>query len=606
MFDIFKDLGQLRPIIARQDRWKFLLLFGLMFTGSILEAIGIGAIPAFVTMVMKPSALAENRWVGEWFVGLPDQITIELLLWASGGLFAFIVLKNLFLTFVFYIQTRIVTIQRVKLSDRMFKIYQAAPYEWHLQRSSSDLLRSIQTDTAQVLSGVVMPFLDLLMAMIMTVVIVSVMVMSTPGVTLLALLVTGFGLFLVIRTFQKKLRSFGLVFRRETKELIKAIQQGFGSLVDSRILGCESYLNKAHRDSLVRWSKAAIHQTTIQKATPYAMEVFSVLGLLIILLLLVKGVQSGESLGQILPIIALLGVVMVRLKQLASQIAGSINTMNAARVYIPAIVEDLNELSAIEDKRKKLTSEVRLINDFQTLKLDNVNYAYPNTVTPAIRNISLELKRGESIAFVGATGCGKSTLVSLILGLLDVQEGSIKVNDIDIVRDLDGWRAQLGYIPQSVYLIDDTIRGNVAFGMSESEVDESQLWRALDTACLSSFVKTLPEGVDTVIGEGGVRLSGGQRQRLGIARAIYPDPEVLVMDEATSALDNKTEEVVMQAIQNLKQNRTLIMIAHRLSTVEECDRLYFLSEGKIESVGSIEELMQNSVSFQEMAVNIQS
>lgn len=597
MFELFTDLKKILPLITQRDRWKFLVLLVLMIVASIMEAIGIGVVPAFVTLVMKPSALAENRWVGEWFVGMPEQITLKILIWASIGLFVFVVLKNIFLTFVYYIQSRIVASQRVKIADRMFKIYQSAPYEWHLQRSTSDFLRSIQNDTAQVLSGVVLPLLGLIMAIIMTVVIVIVLVLSTPGVTVLALVVTGAGLLLVIRMLQKRLRLTGMVSWVEYREQAKAIQQGFGGLVDARISGCEEYLSKSHKRSLQRLAASQLQQQTVQRATPYAVEAFAILGLLVILFLLVSG---SDSLASSLPVIALLAVVMVRLKQVASQIASSINQMNIARAFIPAIVEDLNELEAIEAKRQAVQSHTQLISHFEKLELENVTYSYPNTQDPVTRDISLELKRGESIAFVGETGCGKSTLVNVILGLLEPQSGYVRVNDIEIERDLTGWRAQLGYIPQSVYLIDDTIAANVAFGVEKSEVDENQLWKAISSACLADYVNALPEGLETVIGEAGVRLSGGQRQRLGIARALYQDPGVLVMDEATSALDNKTEEKVMKATQNLKRDRTLIMIAHRLSTVEDCDRLYLMREGAIEAVGSFAELKKDSVLFGEM------
>jgi ABC-type multidrug transport system fused ATPase/permease subunit len=600
MLDLFRDLNSLSSLLTRRDKWRFVILLGLMFLASFFEAAGLAMIPAFITLVIKPSALSENRWVGEWFVGLPDKSSVHLMLWASGAFLVFLVFKNLFLTFVFYVQTRIVMSQRVRLGDRMFKTYQSAPYEWHLQHSSSELMRSIQNDTAQVLNGVFMPFLDLIMSIIMTGIIIAVMVLSTPGVALLSFMVTGVGLFVVISVFKKQLQRTSLVIWDESMEMIKAIQQGFGALIDARIIGCENFLSKAYKSSLARMAKAQTRQNTIQKSTPYTMETFAILGLIIILLLLI---QSKNSLDAVLPTITLLGVATIRLKQLASQIANCFNQMNASRASIPGIVTDLRELEAIDSKRRAKASSAQVIGNFNSLRLENVNYTYPNTEKLAVRNISLELKSGESIAFVGPTGCGKSTLVNLILGLLEPHSGHIKVNELDIYQNIEGWRAHLGYIPQSIYLIDDTVRLNVAFGMPQKRVNEEQLWTALRSARLDEFVMTLPKGLDTIVGERGVRLSGGQRQRLGIARALYPNPEVLVMDEATSALDNKTEEEVMEAIQALKHGRTLIIIAHRLTTVEDCDRLYFLRAGQIENVGTYDELKKVSAAFREMAVH---
>ncbi len=234
--------------------------------------------------------------------------------------------------------------------------------------------------------------------------------------------------------------------------------------------------------------------------------------------------------------------------------------------------------------------------------MENVTYFYPHAKMPALDAVSLHVEKGQAIAFVGSTGCGKSTLVNVILGLLEPKSGHVRVNGTDIQQDLTGWRSQLGYIPQSIFLVDDTIRANVAFGVPSEDVDEQQLQAALCSARLDEFIETLPLRDRTVVGEQGIRLSGGQRQRLGIARALYQDPEVLVMDEATSALDNTTEVEVMKAIQNMKKGRTLILIAHRLSTVEACDRLYYMRDGRIEHSGSYETLKQISTSFREMAV----
>ncbi|MCK5529385.1 MAG: ATP-binding cassette domain-containing protein, partial [Kiritimatiellae bacterium] len=351
--------------------------------------------------------------------------------------------------------------------------------------------------------------------------------------------------------------------------------------------------------SVARQSKAIMVRQIIHKSIPYTMETVSVVGLLVIFFILMK---TSDSIENIFPLLSLLGVATIRLKQMVSKIALSINTINATRAYIPGIITDIKELEELEKQRKKKELPVEKGDGFESLELKKISYIYPATTINAIDDVSIEVKRGESIAFVGPTGCGKTTLVNIILGLLDPQSGTVVVNGRDISSDITNWRTCLGYIPQSVFLIDDTIRANIAFGVSGEDVDEVKLQSIIDLACLTEFVKEQPDGIDTVVGERGIRLSGGQRQRLGIARALYTEPEVLIMDEATSALDNKTESDVMQAIQNMKENRTLIMIAHRLSTVENCDKLYCLGDGAVKGSGSYSELTTSLPEFRALAM----
>ncbi len=600
MRDLLADLKKLSPLLSKGDRRNFWILLSLMAVASIMEAVSIGAIPLFVSMLMDPSSLSKIRWIGEWFSELPQTPTVEIVFWASFLLFGFTVLKNCFLVLVYYVQSRIVTSQRVKLSHRMFKVYQKAPYEWHMLHSTSEMLNNIQGDTNQVLRGVIMPSFDLIMNFTMVILIVPVLVYGTPGPALMGLLVTGFGVYAVVRLFQNRFKVFGAILRRENKKIIQSVQQGFGALIDARLCGCEDYLNREHRNSLIREAGALVQHFTMHKSTPYLIETFAILGLLTILMILV---QTTESLGDALPVISLLGVATIRLKQLATRAANAVNTINGARAFIPKIIQDINELGVIEKRRKEFSDPSIKIDDFQTLTLEQISYSYPSTDKKALIEISLEIKKGESIALVGSTGSGKSTLVNIILGLLVPESGRVCVNGIDIRRNIREWHAHLGYIPQSIFLIDDTIRANVAFGTPYGEVDDSKVRSSICSACLDDFIDSLPDGLDTEVGEDGVRLSGGQRQRLGIARALYQNPDVLVMDEATSALDNRTEVKVMQAIQNLKKNRTLIMIAHRLSTVQECDCLYFLRNGRVEAVGDFDELRHQSDAFNEMALN---
>jgi len=358
---------------------------------------------------------------------------------------------------------------------------------------------------------------------------------------------------------------------------VQAVTQGMGALVDARLLGCESFLFARFRNSIQRMAKALRLQNTVNSMGPYIIELLCIVGLLVVLFAFMF---SSDNLVTKFPLLSLFAVSTVRLKQTFGVMTGAVNSINAHRASIPHIVEDLAAVDRLlETERRKSSGEK--IGAFQRLVLKDVTYAYPDTEQPAVRGIDLELKRGESIALVGTTGCGKSTLVNVILGLLKPQRGTVEVNGVEIHHNLSGWNKQIGYIPQTIFLIDDTIRSNVAFGFREEETDDGQVWKTLQLACLDEFVRTLPKGLDTEIGERGVRLSGGQRQRLGIARALYRNPAVLVMDEATSALDSKTEADVMQNLSQQHGERTFIMIAHRLSTVEGCDRRYQLKSGHV-------------------------
>lgn len=599
MHSLFNELSQLQPLFSKKDKLRYLFLFVLMFLASVLEAIGVGAIPMFVALLQKPSDLSKAPMVGEIFVYLPDEPSYNIVFFASLALFSFITLKSLFLVLVFFVQSKVVTGQSIRLRDRMFRVYQSAPYDWHLQRSSADMLRSIQHDAGSITVYVLQPCLDLLMSFVMSMFIVITMVINTPGSAILGLAITGLGLFALVRMFQGQLFQYSLLYRTEDRLMIQSIQQGFGALAESRIVGCEDYLNKIFRQSAIRQGKAIRNRAVIQRATPYMMEVIAVLGLLVILLLLFK---AEGSLEKVVPEISLLAVATIRLKQMATKIATSCHSLNSGRAYIPDIVNDINEIQSIRQSQIQRSRSSRFMDAFSSLQIENLSYTYRGTDQPSVCDVSFDLRRGESVALVGPTGSGKSTLANLILGLLEPQSGCIKVNGVDIRDNVVDWRTHLGYIPQSIFLVDDTILANIAFGVPVAEIDMAKVWGALKSACLDDFIDQLPDGIYTEVGERGARLSGGQRQRLGIARAIYFDPEVLVMDEATSALDNKTEVEVMEALDNLKKNRTIIMIAHRLSTVEDCDRLYYLENGRLVVKGSFESLKAKSADFRNMVL----
>lgn len=594
---MLSDFKKLSTLLTKREKLKFVILLVLMIIAALFEAASVGAIPVFVAFLIRPSSINEISNFIHWLPTFPDTPEIDQVIWASVILLTFILLKIIFFAMVSYAQARIVQRQQVRLGDRVFRAYQTASYDWFLQRSSSELQSNIKRDTAVIINGVMLPSLDLILAIFISISILLAMIISTPYSTFLSIIFIGLGVFALIKLMRNQLQNVGEIIRAENQRSIKAIQQGLGAFVDARIIGCENYLAKVHYQSLCRQAKANTFNTTVNKVTPYLIEIIAVMGILIVLFFIIN---SGKTLTESLPSLSVVAVVILRIRQIAGRVAAGVNTINASRPYIPKLMQDLRDLEEMTQVRNQKRADTNIIDDFQQLHLNNISYTYPKSNQPAISEVSLQLNKGESIAFVGSTGCGKSTLINCILGLLNPQSGTITVNGYDIHKDPEGWLNCLGYIPQTIYLVDDTLRANIAFGVKENQIDETRLHSAIVSSALLSFVEDLPKGLDTVVGEHGVRLSGGQRQRLGIARALYFNPQVLVMDEATSALDNQTEAEVMQAIQNLKKERTFIMIAHRLSTVRNCDRLYFLENGKIINSGSYDELMNQSSSFRKM------
>jgi ATP-binding cassette subfamily C protein len=576
---VLRDIYRLRILFLPKDKLRFAALFLLMLVASVLEAIGIGIIPAFVSFLLRPDTLQEMPWLGEWTAQLPSTPTASLMITGSLALLVFMASKSVVQGLTYYSQCRLTNRLQVRVSCRMFETYQAAPYEWLLQRSSSELQRNILVDVSQVINGIVMPVLDVIMAMLMGFCIAIAMILSTTEVTLIGAFLTGLGVVAVVRAFRARLDQAGVVAREETSTIIEAIQHGFGALVDARIAGRHHYLLGRFRKALTMQARMLTRRTTITYITPLAIEVIAMAGLLIVFLLISI---RAETVTDSIPTMTLLAVATIRLKQIATRVAAKVNMINTSRPSIPTLLHDVHTLNSLRTRRRarhKDTAE--MAGSFEQLAIENVVYTYPNAAAPAVRDVTLTIRRGESIGFAGETGGGKSTLIGLMLGLLEPQSGSIRVNGADIFAHLDAWYRQLAYVPQTIFLLDDSIRANIAFGIPPDEIDRDQLAIAVEAAQLTRFVEELPNGLDSLVGERGVRVSGGQRQRIGLARALFLDPEVLILDEATSALDSTTEEAVMKAVCALRPEMTRIMIAHRLTSLEGCDRLYHVDGGRL-------------------------
>jgi len=597
---LLASLNKLRKLFTRRDKIGFCVLLIGMIIGAGLETLSIGVIPAFISAAISPEKIMQFEPAEPILKFLGITTPKGMLLWGSLVLILIFLVKSLYLCLQYYMLIRYTQNRQFRLTNRLFTAYMNAPYQFHLQRNSAELLRNTLQEVEQIMSKVLLPMLNLTLQGMMLLAILALLFAYQPLMAMMAIAVMGVAGGGYQWWVKAKLRAYGREALRHRILMVKAIQQGLGVIKEIRVLHREKNFVQTFAFSLRRTIKAMQYQAVTNKITQPYMEFVSVAGLLSIAIFLIL---MGRETEFIAPTLALFAVAFVRLKGSIGQVVLGINQLRFGSVSINPVYHDLKMLENINTKDAYNTKDNKSqrLQLSQQLSLEGVSYKYPDSEEYALKDIHLILPQGHSIAFVGPTGAGKTTIVDIILGLLEPEQGRISVDGQDIYANLSVWQRSIGYIPQYIYLTDDSIRHNVALGLNDNEISEEQLWQAVGAAQLEAFIQTLPQGIDTVIGERGIRLSGGQRQRIGIARALYHNPEVLIMDEATSALDNATEHSVIQAMDALKGDRTIIMIAHRLTTVQNCDTLYFMKNGQIECSGDYGELFNTNGEFRAMA-----
>lgn len=595
-----KSLLYIYRIFPSKDHLKFSVLFLMMLLASFLEVLGIGIIPIFIVAVAEPNQVLQYPVIGEWLVTAGITSSESLVVYGALLLIAIYILKNSYIAFFYYIKKRFVANRGVILQDRLFKAYMTAPYTFYISRNSAELLRNVTTEVKRIIEKTLLPFLELILNVVMFVFILTTLIVLEPLISLVTIILLGGGGYLFLRYTQKKTTDFGRIDKDQRKLMNKAVLQGLGGFKDARVLGRESIFLDQYRRSAIRSKVANVYLYVVKKLPKPIIETLAVISILLIALILV---WEGRSITAIIPVLALFGAAAVRLMPVFNQVITQISDIryNAHSVY--AVYEDLKLLDSLEaDVQLAKIKEVDKLLLENRIQVSKVFYRYPNSEEFAVNGVSLDIRKGDAVAFVGTSGAGKTTLADIILGLLVPESGSIKIDDVNILDNLPGWRQNIGYIPQYIYLLDDTIRRNVAFGIPDSEIDEEKLRNAIKAAQLEELIARMPKKDYTVIGERGIRISGGQRQRIGIARALYDDPQVLIMDEATSALDNVTEKFVIQAIEQLRGDRTIIMIAHRLTTVRGCDLIHVMKDGRIVESGTYDQLLTESEEFRKMSL----
>jgi len=559
----------------------------MMIVAALFETIGIGLIVPFVGIVVKPTIIQEQAILSYIFELFNFQSTTTFIIFSVICLLGVFVFKNLYLLIFNYAQFRVILNQQVKLSSRLFKEYLTKPYTFHLQRNTADLLRNINSEVIKVFQGIIMAGFQLLTEFLVIICIFTLLLITAPIATIVASILLSASVIFFFTFLRKKISDLGKEQQKVGGTTIKWVNQGLGASKEVKVSGKESFFINSYTGQ----SQIRANNSRYMKMLELIPRLFiETLLVSIILLTMLIIVFQGTSMTQLVSTMALFAMASFRLMPSITRIVSLITSIRYNQPALSVVYDDLF-LNKDENINIKYTNGTAIINSGEkaftdSIILKDVSFRYPNQKYYSLQNISLTIPIGKSIAFVGESGAGKTTLVDIILGLFPPETGEVLLDGKKLSDQKELWQQKIGYIPQSIFLSDDTIRGNVAFGIDKNNTDDMEVWRALEQAQLKEFVKELPDKLDTSIGEHGVRISGGQRQRIGIARALYHNPEILFMDEATSALDNETEKEIMRAIDGLKGEKTLIIIAHRLSTIENCDIVYEIKNGKLVSINN--------------------
>jgi len=572
-----------------EDRNKLFLLVVLFLLSALLDVAGIGLIAPYVSLVVNPDSLNDESFRDVLVIlSIPlDQKKILIVL--SVGIFLIFLFKAIA---AIYITKRIIRFsqqQPIRLRALLMNAYQNMRYEDYLLKNSADYIHTTQTLVGQYANRIVLVGLKAFSDGIVSLIILVMLAWANSlALAILVLLFGGF-VFGYDWIFRRKIIRYGEKTNEALTSMVQGVHEGIEGLKEIRILGKEQFFfNVVHDGSL----KAAYYQTRSQVVSTVPRYLLEFLMIAFVILLVLGTLLLDMQLEALVPMLAMFGVAAIRLLPSVNSISNCLVQFRNSRHSVSRLYDDV---SAIQEQSRIGNHALSYVEDqaiFQRFELNNVRFRYPESDNFSLDGVSIEVKHGESIGFIGASGSGKTTLLDVLLGLLSPQQGEVLYNGRPLAQKMSVWRQQVAYIPQEIFLTDQSLADNVALGVSEQDIDSVILNESLRQARLTELVDDLPNGTDTVIGERGVRLSGGQRQRIALARAFYHGRNILIMDEATSALDNETEKEIVEEIRRLKGRKTLLVIAHRLSTLRDCDKIYVLEKGKIVNVGPPEKILK--------------
>lgn len=580
---MLKILKKMNLLLDRRQKRTMIVLIVMMLVGGVLESLGISMLVPIVTVVLDPLEIRKSEILSAFYDGLGMESSAQFAVFLLLAFVGMTVIKNIYLFFQQKLQLKFVYTNQFATSRRMMINFMKRPYEYYLNADTSVIQRNITSDVNN-MYGLILSCLQLFSECIVFVCLVVALFLYSDAMMIMALAVLMILLLLVIK---KVLKPIMIRAGQENQEfysgLYKWIEQSVMGIKEIKI-GCkENYFINEYAKCGNGYVNA-VQKYNLFNATPRLLiETVCITGMVGYFVLTIG---QGTELAELLPQLTALAAAAMRLLPSANRINNYQTSISYFEPFFMGVSDNLQEeihdgkmTYDVEVYRKK--QEIEKLPLKENIRLEDITYKYPNTEKLIFDHAEMEIPIGASVGIVGVTGSGKTTIVDVLLGLLQMESGRILADGVDVSGHYEAWLKNIGYIPQTIFMIDDSIRKNVAFGVPEEEIDEEKVWRALEEAALDDFVRSLPEGLNTGIGERGIRISGGQRQRISIARALYEDPEVLVLDEATSALDNDTEAAIMDSINRLHGKKTLVIIAHRLQTIEKCDMVYRVADGRI-------------------------
>jgi ABC-type bacteriocin/lantibiotic exporter with double-glycine peptidase domain len=567
-------------VLSKKSKKFFWVVLIASTIGMGLEVIGIGMIMPMIEILIRPEMVDDNSIWYKLLNTIGEKANFTLI-GLSLVVFLFI-FKNLYLALQVSIHSKFTFDVQVETSSFLFENYLGKPYEFFLITNSSELLRNTVAEVNSFVGYVLQPLLIIISECMVLLAVVFLLLYVEPFACAFAILFVGSLGWLFNRFTSERVKGWGNERQKREGMKIQCLQEGFNGIKVLKLINNNSFINKNFTENTRLGANAGQHQYAMQQMPRLLFETLAVLGLAI----LVIGLSRESNTQSLLPKLGMIAFGLVRVMPSVARIINSSQSIVYGWPSVQVLQKELHNWT----KQEKVVRNIKPLEFNKSFKLENVSYAYPKADQDSLNNVTINLSKGTCVGIIGESGSGKSTIVDIALGLLKPRKGKILLDGKEISGFLNhhSWSTMVGYVPQEIFLTDSSLRSNIAFGLEPAQISDERVWQCLEDANLKNFIKNLPEGLDTMMGERGTRLSGGQRQRVGIARALYRDPELIVFDEATSALDSESEDNITNTIYSLRKKKSFIIVAHRLSTLKNCDLVYKFKDGSVEMSGSFE------------------